>query len=847
MVTDTSNPAFQLAADFIQYTNRSVFLTGKAGTGKTTFLKYIKEYSLKQLAVVAPTGVAAINAGGVTIHSFFQLPFSPFIPETNTKNYFQGENNNTSPEMMDRHYLLGRIKLNSERRNILNELELLIIDEISMVRADILDSIDTVLRHFRKRHQEPFGGVQLLFIGDIYQLPPVAKQEEWQILSEYYESPYFFSSRVIQAAPPAYIELEKIYRQKDADFIELLNQIRNNCLTNNGYALLHERYRPSFQSADTKEYIMLTTHNEKADLINTQQLSKLPTPLCNFQADIEPDFPEKNYPADVALQLKEGAQVMFIKNDGDKAKRYFNGKIGIIEKIEAGKIFVRCTHEPDLIEVKKHRWEHIRYVHNAQKQQIEEEAAGSFTQYPLRLAWAITIHKSQGLTFEKAIIDAGAAFAPGQVYVALSRCTNLQGIVLHSRITTNSLHTDQRIVHFALSCKTEALPHTLLQSQKLFQQKTICAIFQFEKIADTCSELSHLIAAHQTTFSDNAFGFIQNIGEKMDALIEVSKKFNLQLLQFFQEDVLPETIPALQTRIQQAAVYFDKEIGKLLQFIETSPVSTDSKLQALHYNELMKDLYVQLAQQQYQLQLCSNGFFVDEFLQKKNKFTAPFFSINAYATATENPHKVIPNAGLYKLLKAQRDSLCESKNLPIYMVAGSNSLYEMSQYLPQTLSDLKKISGFGNVKAEQFGMLFLDIIQRYCNEHDLPSKMHQLKEKKERKEKTPKAAKPDTKRISFEMYQSGISISAIAKERQLTTQTIQTHLAHYVEEGQLPVTDFLPEQKLNSLLPLIAEEGIGKGMTPIKQRVNADISFADIRMAIAWKTFLEKQAALPPK
>ena len=403
--TDITNTSFQLDSDFVNYTNSSLFLTGKAGTGKTTFLKHVKENEVKNTVVVAPTGVAAINAGGTTIHSFFQLPFSPFIPVS--KGY------GTNDAISDKHSLISRLRLTSERKEVMQKLELLIIDEISMVRCDVLDAIDTVLRHVRSQHTVPFGGVQVLLIGDMYQLPPVIKPEDWAILSAYYKSEYFFNSHVIESQPPVYVELNKIYRQNDGAFVEVLNQVRNNAMSNDGFDLLHTRYLPDFNAAREEKYITLTTHNSKADAINFKALNELPGKVYNFDATIEGEFYEKSFPADMNLKLKIGTQVMFLKNDIEKVRRFFNGKIGMVDKIDGDKIFVLCEGEASAIEVKKEKWKNIRYSLDKKTNLIDEDEIGSFTQFPLRLAWAITIHKSQGLTFEKAIIDAGEAFASG--------------------------------------------------------------------------------------------------------------------------------------------------------------------------------------------------------------------------------------------------------------------------------------------------------------------------------------------------------------------------------------------------------------------------------------------------
>ena len=404
---DITNEMFRLATELVNQSSRNIFLTGKAGTGKTTFLKYIRETCNKQMVVVAPTGVAAINAGGVTMHSFFQLPFSPFIPDAG------GSFGNKNDNVANRNSLISRLKMTNEKKKIIRELELLIIDEISMVRCDMLDAVDTILRHVRRRYHEQFGGLQVLFIGDMFQLPPVIKEPEWNLLKEYYNSPFFFDSIVVKEEPPLYIEFNKIYRQSEEKFINLLNQVRNNEVEDDGRMLLESRFQPVFRRTKNDGYIILTTHNEKARNTNANELGNLSALSFTYEAEVTGDFPESAYPADELLQLKVGAQVMFIKNDSEKVKRYFNGKIGVVTELAKEKIIVQCNDETDTIEVKKEKWENIRYVMNNTTRRLEEEVLGSFLQYPLRLAWAITIHKSQGLTFEKAIIDAGEAFAPG--------------------------------------------------------------------------------------------------------------------------------------------------------------------------------------------------------------------------------------------------------------------------------------------------------------------------------------------------------------------------------------------------------------------------------------------------
>ncbi|MEX1241804.1 MAG: helix-turn-helix domain-containing protein [Cyclobacteriaceae bacterium] len=549
------NPLFSTAADFVNNTCRHIFLTGKAGTGKTTFLKYIKENTRKKSVVVAPTGVAAINAGGVTMHSFFQLPLGPFLPVT--KRF-------TSAGITDQYTLFKNIRISEEKRELFRDLDLLIIDEVSMVRCDMLDAADAILRYFRKAPHTPFGGVQVLYIGDLFQLPPVMPDSQWSLLREYYSSPFFFHSKAVEQAPPVYIELKKIYRQSQQSFIDILNCIRNNEVTAGDLRILNDRGK--VQPQEGKKYITLTTHNHKADKINADELNRLNGESFEFKGQVEGDFPEKTLPTDVVLQLKEGAQVMFIRNDKSEERRYYNGKIATVKKIDKEGIHVVLDGAEDELLLEKETWNNIRYSYNQEQEQIDEEKLGSFTQYPVRLAWAITIHKSQGLTFQHAIIDAGDSFAPGQVYVALSRCTSLEGLVLRSRILPSSISTDPLVIDFARrEAADDELVRLLERGKREFQHLQMARTFDFEKLKVSLIDYLHHLEGKQ--IPDPA-GTTRNTRAMLDHMEEVQKvalKFQEQmksLLDSGQEE-------KLQERVKKAIEYFSKALDEpVLGFLE---------------------------------------------------------------------------------------------------------------------------------------------------------------------------------------------------------------------------------------------------------------------------------------
>lgn len=558
MRPDSTNAIFQIAADFVNNTSRHVFLTGKAGTGKTTFLKHIKSTNAKtngkKIMVIAPTGVAAINAGGVTMHSFFQLPFTPFIPTSDA--------NDATITYKDGYFKNKRVMLKKHKQNLLREIELLIIDEISMVRADTLDAIDAIMRKERKQYDLPFGGVQMLYIGDMYQLPPVINEQEWQILSEHYASPFFFDARVIQEAPPLYIELKKIYRQTDQKFISILNSVRNNITTQEELQLLNSRWIPDFVPEKEGKYITLTTHNSAAEEINTTELEKLPGKQYDFKGEITGDFNEKLLPADPVLQLKEGAQVMFIKNDKGDSRRYYNGKLAIVKKVNYERIVVAPVDSDEEITLERETWRNIKYNLTDVSKEIVEEELGTFKQYPIKLAWAVTIHKSQGLTFEKAIIDAGYAFAAGQVYVALSRCTSLEGIVLYSRIGAHNISTDYRVVEFAQrEASQEYLEPVLAKEKKAYELAQIKKMFSnwidLEKaLRDWQAEI---IAKKLDKQADAVLLNVEMVRKAMQQK-EVADKFRIQLEGISATIENPDSVEKLNERMKKAVEHFTKAI-----------------------------------------------------------------------------------------------------------------------------------------------------------------------------------------------------------------------------------------------------------------------------------------------
>ena len=825
---DTCNPIFNLAVEFVNQTSRNIFLTGKAGTGKTTFLKYIRENSQKQIAIVAPTGVAAINAGGVTIHSFFQIPISPFIPES--KEF--GVNH----EVADRQTLLGRSRLTSQKRKVIQELELLIIDEISMVRCDTLDAIDTLLRQIRHRTFEQFGGVQVLFIGDLFQLPPVASEAEWQILSEYYDCPYFFDSRVIHEKAPVYIEFTKIYRQSEERLINLLNQIRNNELNNEGLATLSSRYKPGFKAAEDDGYILLTTHNRKADAINNEQLQKINAQEYESNAIIEGEFPEKAYPAETGLTLKAGAQVMFLKNDTpDRGKRYYNGKIGVVTRIEEEKVFVQCEDDPLEIEVAREIWQNIRYTVNKNTRKLDEETLGSFTQFPLRLAWAITIHKSQGLTFEKAIIDAEWAFAPGQVYVALSRCTCLSGMILQSKIHPRCLDMDKRIVTFCTGKSADdGLRSELAFAKRNYQCSILVSLFDFSVSYQNCGEISGYVSKHRSSFNPETAIWLGVLLRNIQDMQNVAVTFQSRLKTMFENEA-GESM-AIQQRIKAASGYFTGKVLEVLDYLQTSPAVTDSRLHAKEYNDALLEVFAQFALKRHLLPGIDREFLLEQYHYRKQNFVLPPFKVNAYDTSS-GQDIAVPHPVLHRELRLLRDRICAQKNLPIYYVLTGKTLAELVCYLPQTLDELERISGFGKAKIESYGHQFLDIITKYSQAHGLTSQISNKLPKRQRKvDINARRRVPDTKSASFALFNSGKSVAEIANERKLTTQTIEGHLAYYVSRGDISIDKLVSTQKV-----LLIEEAIKdhseKSIAPIKAKLGSSISFGEIRLVIAWHQF----------
>lgn len=567
---------------FINQTNKSIFLTGKAGTGKTTLLKEIIATTHKNTVVVAPTGIAALNAGGVTVHSMFQLPFATFIPDNKQVAQFSGALKFENRDTLGRHF-----KMNATKRSIIRNMELLIIDEVSMLRADVLDAIDFMLKKVR-RNERPFGGVQVLFIGDLLQLPPVVKNEEWQMLRNYYNGMFFFHSHIIQQYPPLYIELDKIFRQTDSEFIAVLNNLRHNKITTSDIAILNKFVQPNFDLKKNKGYITLTTHNAKADAINAKSLEDLKEKQFTYLPEVVDDFPDKIFPLDEKLHLKVGAQVMFVKNDPNFDKQYYNGKMGVIKSLSKNEIMVHFPEEKKTIEVERYEWQNIKYKLNENTKEVEEEVVGTFVHYPIKLAWAITVHKSQGLTFEKAALDVSQVFAPGQAYVALSRLRSLKGLILLSPLNMNGVSSDEDVLSYAENkASEEILQNALEQETNTFLLHTLLKTFDFKELIQEWRnhQFSYKAEAEKSPKSGH-LNWAKKQFELISTLETPSSKFMSQLHKIFHEKELNK--PFLQERCEAAYAYFFKTLDQVAEelLLKIEEIKRTKKVKTF-YDELM--------------------------------------------------------------------------------------------------------------------------------------------------------------------------------------------------------------------------------------------------------------------
>lgn len=806
------NDIFDLAFRFVTETQESIFLTGKAGTGKTTFLKYLKDNCSKNIIVAAPTGVAAINAGGVTLHSLFQLPFHPFLPTNSSRTE-----------------LLSKIRYNKQRLQLLRKMELLVIDEVSMVRCDVMDAIDAILRSVRFQHHVPFGGVQLLFIGDLFQLPPVAQNQEWGILQEYYPSTFFFDSLVIKEQMPLLIELNKIYRQKEQGFVELLNKVRNNQLQQEDLQQLNERFIPGFHAPSAEKYITLTSHNNQAELINRQQLQKINSSSFTYTAEINGEFSENSYPADAELVLKEGAQVMFLKND-TVAKRYFNGKIGIVKSLDDAEIIV--TSDGEDIHVLKEIWENSRYTLNRSDGKLEQEVLGTFEQYPLRLAWAITIHKSQGLTFDKVMIDAGASFTSGQVYVALSRCTSIDGIVLLSKIQPSVIFNNQHVLNGQNSLTSKgSLAERFEQARKLFTFLLLEDLFSFGQTETEIKQLQQNISKHKHEFNEDAEEWMTGFLQQFEAEKIVAQKFIARVSELMKEEAIIENNIALQNRITDAAVYFLPRLAALKNALNHHPLITEHKTAADEVNEHLQSLSTALHTAEYLMQYGKEPFTISGFLKHKLNLSVPRFQISSYASKRKQAGSDMKHAELYAQLKQWRDQVCEENSLPIYMLANSNSLIEICTYLPLSKEHLILLSGFGKLKVDKYGDEIIDLVERYCNEHHIETNIEArpINLKKQRSESsTPKAEKLSSFAVSLQYYREGKTPEEIAKLRNLAKSTIESHLADAVKSGDVSVFKLVADQKVEIIKEAIVNNPQMKS-GELKLLLGDDYTFSEIR------------------
>lgn len=816
MATQTFvNQKLDFVEELVRYTDSHIFLTGKAGTGKTTFLRNLQLKNAKRMVIVAPTGVAAINAGGQTIHSFFQLPFGPQLPEDAAQNTNSANSKSFAAQFQ---------KIRRNKLKLMRSLEMLVIDEISMVRADVLDAIDAVLR--RARHsQKPFGGVQLLMIGDVHQLAPVAKPDEWEILEPYYNTVYFFGSHVLQKTSYICVELEHIYRQHDIDFISLLNKVRNNQLDADCLNILNSRFKPDFKPKDDEGYITLTTHNYQADEINDSKLAALKGKTLNFKAEVKGQFPENTYPTKEDLELKIGAQVMFVKNDPNPEKAYFNGKIGTLISYDEDEKTLCVKSGSENITVSRVKWQNFEYNINPENNEIEENEIGSFTQIPLRLAWAITIHKSQGLTFDKLIVDAGQAFAHGQVYVALSRCTSLEGLVLKTKISSNALVNDYSVDNFV-----NRMPELEPTQEKIdglrheYELSCMLDLIDFVGLYNNFGKLNKIILTNDTLFESK---MIQDLSRRRTQIYEelcgVAIKFETQIRRLHAEISSCEQNPTLQERLKKGVAYFSEHLKNISKDLFELPFKTDNKTVNENVKEILSQLKEDIFVKECCLEACKDGFSVKAYQQIK---------LTKMLDAEKKKEKnIIIHEGmmedndLYTALANWRRSLGEELGLPLYAIASNKTLKSIAQRQPVTLRELKNAEGIGAKRIKLYGQDIIDIVLNTTG-------LQPVEEEPEPEPKPKKEPKQNTYELTRQLLSRGMTLEEIAKERGFALTTIEGHVARFIKDGEYSAKDFVDKEKYDEIVDYFESTG-DKSLSAAKDVLGDDFTFGEIKMVLA--------------
>ncbi len=714
------NPELALAWQFVVRTGTHLFLTGKAGTGKTTFLRRLKAECPKRMIVLAPTGIAAVNAGGVTIHSFFQLPFAPFIPEAS----FNADGKEAY-----------RYRFSREKKAIIRSTDLLVIDEISMVRADLLDAVDNVLRRYRER-DKPFGGVQLLMIGDLHQLAPVAKENEWQVLKNYYDTPYFFSSKALKQATYYAIELKTVYRQSDAFFLNLLNNIRENRCDRHVLDLLNERCIPDFKPSEEEGYIRLVTHNAQAQRINDRELEQLSGRSYVFGAEIEGSFPDFAYPTDKQLELKQGAQVMFVKNDTSGQHRYYNGMIGEVTRVSASAIEVKSKENGNPFLLQQEVWTNAKYTLDETTKEIKEEIEGTFRQYPLKLAWAITIHKSQGLTFNHAIIDVSDSFAHGQTYVALSRCRTWEGLVLSAPISAKAIIRDADIDAFTEQTRENRPDEKHFHSlQQAYFLELLNGLFDFTPFMFSLSRYVRLIDEFLYKLYPKLLSSLKSEQIRMrDKVENVSRKFAVQYNHIVAASTDYATDPLLQQRIHAASLYFLEQLKPFEKVMGSVP-ATDNKEMRRKLNESFLELG-QNFRLKYGLMdfVAKNGFHTTDYLRQKAILSIEDkkkgldkegtherrkrSSVTTGSTRIVDTPADISHPELYKKLILWRNAKALRLGMPVYTVIQQKAILGICNLLPTDKGDLSLVPYFGKKSVERYGDEVVRMVKEYVSEKE---------------------------------------------------------------------------------------------------------------------------------